>query len=75
MYEGDAYMNSFHEQYVVDEHGNRSAVLLPLADWKRVLEDLEELDDTREYDEAKGRPSEPVALDQAIREIRQGVVS
>jgi PHD/YefM family antitoxin component YafN of YafNO toxin-antitoxin module len=68
-------MNSFHEQYVVDEHGNRSAVLLPLADWQRVLEDLEELDDAREYDEAKRRPSEPVAFDRAVKEIRQGAVS
>jgi PHD/YefM family antitoxin component YafN of YafNO toxin-antitoxin module len=68
-------MTNFHEQYVVDEHGNRSAVLVPLADWQRVLEDLEEIDDTREYDEAKGRPSEPVAFDQAIQEIRQGAVA
>jgi PHD/YefM family antitoxin component YafN of YafNO toxin-antitoxin module len=75
MNEREADMNSFHEQYVVDEHGNRSAVLLPLADWQRVLEDLEELDDAREYDEAKRRPSEPVVFEQAVQEIRQGVVS
>ena len=30
------------------------------------------LDDIREYDEAKGRLSEPVAFEQAVREIRQG---
>jgi hypothetical protein len=65
-------MSSFHEQYLVDEHGIRNAIVLPLADWQRVLVDLEELDDIREYDEAKGRPSEPVAFEQAVREIRQG---
>jgi len=68
-------MNNFHEQYVVDADGNRSAVLLPLAEWQTVLEDLEELDEIREYDEAKGRPSEPVAFEQAVHEIRQGIVS
>ena len=65
-------MNNFHEQYLVDEHGSRNAIVLPLADWQRVLEDLEELDDIREYDEAKGRLSEPVPFEQAVREIRQG---
>ena len=67
-------MNDFHEQYLVDERGSRNAIVLPLADWQRVLEDLEDLDDIREYDEAKGRPSEPVAFEQAVREIRQGTV-
>ena len=67
-----AGMNNFHEQYLVDEHGSRNAIVLPLADWQRILEDMEELDDIRAYDEAKGRPSEPVAFEQAVREIRQG---
>ena len=65
-------MENFHEQYLVDEHGSRNAIVLPLADWRRVLEDLEELDDIREYDEAKARPTEPVPFEQAVREIRQG---
>ena len=67
-------MNELHEQYVVDEDGNRNAVLLPLAEWQRVLQDLEDLDDIREYDAAKSRPSEPVALGQAVDEIRRGTV-
>ena len=65
-------MNSFHEQSLVDEHGSRNAIVLPLADWRRVLEELEELDDIREYDAAKSRPSEPVAFEQAVKEICQG---
>ena len=64
----------FHEQYLVDEHGNRSAVVLPLADWQRVLEDLEELEEIRAFDEAKNAPSEPVPLEQAVREVREGKV-
>ena len=65
-------MNSFHEQNLVDEHGSRNAIVVPLADWQRILDELEELDDLREYDEAKSQPSEPVALEQAVREIREG---
>ncbi len=68
-------MNNFHEQYLVDEHGNRSAVLLPMAQWQKVLDELEGLDEIREYDEVKNQPSEPVAFDLAVKEIRQGEVS
>ena len=66
--------SSFREQYIVDEHGNRNAVLVPLAEWQRLMDDLEELDEIREYDEAKTRPSDPVPLEQAVREIREGLV-
>ena len=65
------HMNDFHEQYLVDEHGSRNAIVLPLADWHRVLEDLEELDDIRAYDEAKALPSEPAPFEQAVKEIRR----
>jgi PHD/YefM family antitoxin component YafN of YafNO toxin-antitoxin module len=67
-------MMGFHEQYVVDEHGNRSAVLVPLSEWQRLLDELEELDEIREYDEAKKQLSETVGFEQAIREIREGTV-
>jgi len=67
-------MVSFHQQYLVDEDGNRSAVVLALADWQRILEDLEDLEEIRAYDEAKSAPSEPVSLQQAVRELREGKV-
>jgi hypothetical protein len=48
-------MVSFHQQYLVDEDGNRSAVVLPLADWQRILEDIEDLDEIRAYDKRDKR--------------------
>jgi hypothetical protein len=59
-----------HEQYLVDEAGNRKAVVLPLAAWQQIHEDLEELDDIRAYDQAKAQPSEPVPFEQAMCEIQ-----
>jgi len=59
-----------HEQYLVDEYGNRKAVVLPISEWKRLLELLEELEDIRAYDEAKGDLSEPIPFEQAVSEIR-----
>ena len=46
-------MVSVHPEYVVDEHQNRKAVLLPVAEWEQIVSELEELDDIRAYDSAK----------------------
>jgi len=63
---------TIREEYLVDEQGRRKAVVVPLTQWQKVLEALEELEDIREYDEAKSRPSEPVPFEQAVRDIRKG---
>jgi hypothetical protein len=65
-------MVTVHPEYVVDEKQNRKSVILPFVEWQRVVEDLEELDDIRAYDEAKTGPQDAVPLDQAVREIREG---
>jgi hypothetical protein len=59
-----------HPEYVVDEHQRRKAVLLPLAEWDRIIEDLEDLDDIRAFDTAKADSQETVPFEQAVREIQ-----
>jgi PHD/YefM family antitoxin component YafN of YafNO toxin-antitoxin module len=63
---------SIHPQYIVDEKQDRQAVLLPMAEWEAVIEELEELDDIRAYDEAKSDSEESLDFEQAIREIHEG---
>jgi PHD/YefM family antitoxin component YafN of YafNO toxin-antitoxin module len=58
-----------HEQYVIDEAGKRTAVLVPLEEWERIQAALEELADIRAYDEAKRHPSDSVPFEQAMAEI------
>ena len=65
-------MVTIHPQYVIDQNQQRKAVLLPLAEWERIVEDLEELDDIRTYDEAKTGPQDTVPFEQAVREIEEG---
>ena len=65
-------MVTVHPQFVVDQNQKRKAVLLPLAEWERIVEDLEELDDIRAYDEAKSGPRDAVPFEQAVREIEEG---
>ncbi len=62
-----------HEQYLVDERGKRQAVVVPISEWEKILEALEELDDIRAYDEAKRQPSEAMPFEKALSEIRQGI--
>ena len=65
-------MNALHPQYVVDENQTPKAVLLPVAEWERVVEDLEELDDIRAFDLAKAGSQETIPFEQAVREIQEG---
>ena len=63
-------------RYIVDENGKRTDVILPLEEYERLIEALEDLEDVRLYDEAKAAlqrgESEVVPLEQAMREIRDG---
>jgi hypothetical protein len=40
-------------QFVADDHGKKLAVILPIKDYEKMIEELEDLDDIRLYDEAK----------------------
>ena len=68
-------MLPIHPQYVFDENQRPQAVLLPMSEWERILEELEEFDDIRAYDEAVNGPQEAVAFEQAVREIQEGRVA
>ena len=64
-------MISLHPRYLIDEVQNTKSVILPLSEWEGVLEELEELDDIRAYDEAKSGPQDSLPFGQAVREIRE----
>jgi hypothetical protein len=51
------------EKYVIDEKGNRIGVLLDIADYEKLLE---ELDAIRAYDKAKLSDEEEIPFEQAL---------
>ncbi len=65
-------------RYVVDENGKRVAVLLEVEEYERMIEELEELEDIRAYDEAIAElergDDELIPFEQAVREIEEGRV-
>ncbi len=62
-------MTVLNERYVVDENGNRTGVILGIAEYQELLEDVEELESIRAYDAAKASGDEAIPLQQAIGEI------
>lgn len=62
-------MTTVHARYIVDARKRPQAIVLSVKEWRRIVEELEELDDIRAYDEAKSGPQEAIPLEQAIREI------
>lgn len=66
-------MIAFHEQYLVDEGGNRKAVVVPIAEWEQIVDALEELEHIRAYDDATGDPTEAIPFEQALSEINKGI--
>ncbi len=56
-------MISLQERFVVDERGQRVSVLLDIETYRKLLEELEELETLRAYDAAKASGDEAIPFD------------
>lgn len=63
-------MHAMHPNFVVDDKDRKKAVIVPYAEWRRLMEAVEELEDIRAYDKAKARPEEIVPFEEAVRQIK-----
>ena len=59
-------------QYVVDAQGRRRAVIVPMKDYRRMVEALEMAEDVRLYDQAMALGETPIPWDEAMRGIDEG---
>jgi hypothetical protein len=62
-------MGAVRQQFIEDSQGNRIAVLMPIDQYNKMLEQLEEIDDILAYDAAKAQDDEILPFDQAVKEI------
>jgi hypothetical protein len=62
-------MSLLNQHCITDDKGNRTGVILPIGDYKKILEALETLESIRAFDEAKASEDEAVPFNQAIEEI------
>lgn len=56
-------MNTFKERYIVNEKGDRVGVILDIANYQHLLEELEELECIRAYDAAKASDDEAIPFE------------
>lgn len=58
-------------QFLTDEKGQRIAVVISIEDYEKILEELEDLDDIRAYEEAKASGDTAVPFDEAVARIER----
>lgn len=61
----------YKENFVVDNSGKRIAVMLPIKEYERILDELEEKEDVRLYDKVKARNEERITLEQYMTERKK----
>jgi len=62
-------MLTVHTQYITDNKGKKISVVLPMKDFKAIMEELEELEDIKLYDEAKKSNETSIPIDEAFKMI------
>ena len=58
-------------QFVIDDHGKKLAVILPIKEYYKMVDDLEELEDIELYDAAKKGKQEFIDAEDAFRKIEK----
>ena len=62
---------SKERQFVVNKRGEKVAVVISIEEYEEILEQLEDLDAIREYEEAKASGETSVPFDEAIARIER----
>lgn len=53
--------------FITDDKGNKVSVVLPIKQYKKMIEELEELEDIKLYDEAKASKGKSIPFDEYLK--------
>ena len=56
-------MKLLNPKFIVDSKGKKLAAILPMKEFKFVLEELEGFDDVKQYDKAKSKNEQSVSFE------------
>ena len=56
-------------QYITDNKGKKLSVVLSIKDYQKIMDELEELEDIRQYDEVKALNEPSIPIDRAFKQI------
>jgi hypothetical protein len=62
-------MIAIHPQYITDNTGKKISAILSMDEFKTILEELEDLEDIRLYDESKNDNEPAVSKSEAMQMI------
>jgi hypothetical protein len=62
-------MSTLNPQYITDKKGKKISVVLPIKEYKSIVEELEELADIKLYDEAKAANDPSYPIDVAFKMV------
>ena len=58
-------------QYVTDDNGKKVAVILPLSEYEKLLDDVDELESIKAYDKAKSSKQEFAPAGEVFKTIER----
>ncbi len=56
-------------QFITDGMGRKLSVIVPIEEYKKMIEELEDLEDVRLYDESKEDNEPSIPIDDAFKQI------
>ena len=59
-------MIAISPEYIIDKDSNKKAVVLQISDWKKVIEELE---DIRAFDQAKSNNELVISFEESIKDM------
>lgn len=63
-------MIAIHPQYITDNTGKKLSAVIPMNEFNTLLEELEDLEDIRLYDESKNDNEPAIASTEALQMIQ-----
>ena len=65
-------MGALKQQFITDNQGKNIAVLLPIKEYNKLIDELEELEDIKLYDKAKENDTgERIPMEEAFKMIEE----
>ncbi len=58
-------------KYVTDHKGKKVSVIIPIKEYRKMLEELEELEDIKAYDQARSSGEELIPAEKVFYEIEK----
>jgi hypothetical protein len=64
-------MKNIHPQYITTDKGKKISVVIPIKEYLIMLEELEEIEDVRMYDQVKANKEESIPFNDYLKKRKK----